>query len=81
MSSYRALGLGLELGTGIAGLAIVGYFADQYFGTQPWLALSGALLGLVGGMYSVITQVQRSDTRRQANRPGAPGSKTHENDG
>lgn len=59
LTSARALGLGLEFGTAIAGLAVLGYFLDEYFQTEPVLALTGAGLGLVGGVYNVIRAVSR----------------------
>jgi len=59
LTSTRALGIGLELGTAIAGLTLLGYFLDDYFDTEPTLALIGCGLGLVGGVYNVIREVQR----------------------
>jgi len=59
LTSYRALGIGVELGTAIGGLAALGYFADRRFDTDPWLALTGAMLGLIGGVYNVIREVRR----------------------
>jgi F0F1-type ATP synthase assembly protein I len=59
LTSARALGIGLELGTAIAGLTILGYFLDEYFDTEPTLTMIGCGLGLVGGVYNVIREVQR----------------------
>jgi len=55
-SLARLSGIGVELVAAIAGFTLAGYFWDRHFGTQPWGVLTGALLGLVGGMYNVIRQ-------------------------
>ncbi len=60
------MGLGTELAASVAGMLLVGYFLDKYFGTSPWLLLIGAAAGLVGGFYNFIKEVQRlskSDTK------------------
>jgi F0F1-type ATP synthase assembly protein I len=52
----RLSGLGIELVAAIGGFTLAGYFWDRYFGTGPWGLLTGAILGLVGGMYNLIRQ-------------------------
>ena len=47
----RYSSVGLELAGAIAGLALVGYWIDGRFGTQPWGMLAGVVIGLVGGLY------------------------------
>jgi len=59
LTSARALGIGLELGSAIAGLTLLGYFLDEYFETSPTWTMIGAGLGLFGGVYNVIRAVQR----------------------
>lgn len=59
MTSARALGIGLELGASVGGMAVVGYLLDGYFDTAPWLALSFTAAGLIGGVYNVIREVMR----------------------
>lgn len=71
MSSYRALGLGLELGASVGGMAILGYLADRQFGTTPWLALTGSFLGIAGGVYNVVRAVMGASGKRP--RPTAEG--------
>jgi F0F1-type ATP synthase assembly protein I len=44
----------------VAGFTLIGYGWDRYFGTAPWGLLTGALLGLVGGMYNLIRQSLRA---------------------
>ena len=61
--AYRQLapymGLGTELAASVAGMLLLGYFLDQHFKTAPWLLLIGAAVGLFGGFYNFIKQVQR----------------------
>lgn len=49
-------GLGIELAAAIGGFTLAGYFWDRHFGTGPWGVLTGAILGLIGGMYNLIRQ-------------------------
>lgn len=50
----RFLGLGLELAAAVGGMALVGYWVDRHFETGGWGVLTGALLGLTGGLYNFI---------------------------
>jgi F0F1-type ATP synthase assembly protein I len=58
-------GLGFEFAAAVAGFTLAGYFWDRHFGTAPWGLLTGAILGVVGGMYNLIRQsllaIHRSD--------------------
>lgn len=36
-----------------------GYKADTYFGTEPWLMVVGALLGMAAGFYNFFLVVLR----------------------
>jgi F0F1-type ATP synthase assembly protein I len=52
----RYSGIGLELAGATAGLALVGYWIDGRFGTQPWGMLGGGVIGLVGGLYNLVRE-------------------------
>jgi ATP synthase protein I len=52
----RYSGVGLELAGATAGLALVGYWIDERFGTGPWGVLGGFVLGIVGGMYNLVKE-------------------------
>jgi len=52
----RHSGVGLELAGATAGLAFIGYWVDRRFGTEPWGILGGVILGLVGGLYNLVTE-------------------------
>lgn len=70
----RLSGIGVELAAAVAGFTLAGYFWDRHFGTNPWGVLTGAILGLVGGMYNVIRQALA------ATREAGPGIKTTHGD-
>ncbi len=48
--------IGFELVAAVGGFIFVGYLWDRHFGTSPWGLLTGAVLGLIGGMYNLIRQ-------------------------
>ena len=52
---YRLAGLGIELAGAIIGGCAVGWFIDRQFETRFGL-LSGAIIGIVGGLYNLIRQ-------------------------
>ena len=45
----KALGIGLELAMVIGGLAYGGHWLDQKWDTDPWMLLTGVILGTLGG--------------------------------
>lgn len=68
----RYSGSGLELAGAVAGFALIGYWIDRHYGSDPWGILVGVILGLVGGMYNFVRQslqaareARRSDELRQ----------------
>lgn len=52
----RYSGLGLELVGAVAVLGGLGWWIDQSAGSEPWGLLTGALVGIVIGMTSLIRQ-------------------------
>jgi ATP synthase protein I len=52
----RHSGVGLEMAGAIAGFALVGYWIDRWYGTDPWALVVGVILGLVGGLYNLVKQ-------------------------
>ncbi len=63
------MGLGTELAASVAGMLLIGYFLDEHFNTSPWLLLTGAAIGMVGGFYNFIREVQKLgkiDTRKRS---------------
>jgi ATP synthase protein I len=52
----RYSSIGLELAGATAGLALLGYWIDRYFGTTPWGTLGGVIIGIVGGLYNLVRE-------------------------
>lgn len=49
-ASYALIGAIIMLGG-------IGYFADRWLGTEPWLLIGGLLLGIVVGFYELARVV------------------------
>jgi F0F1-type ATP synthase assembly protein I len=71
----RFSGVGLELAGAMAGLALLGYWIDGRFGTTPWGIIGGVVIGLVGGLYNMVSQslqaVREAKTEDDAAQKGA----------
>lgn len=50
---------GLELLGILLVLIGLGYLADKHWGTRPWGVLTGAVIGIVGGLYRLIRDAMR----------------------
>ena len=57
---WRYAGVGLELVAVVLVLMWVGYWLDGKLDTSPWLMLTGALLGIVGGLYNLVRDALKS---------------------
>jgi len=53
-SPWRYFGLGLELAGAVAVLTWLGYQFDRWQRTEPWGLLTGAMIGIVGGLYNLL---------------------------
>jgi F0F1-type ATP synthase assembly protein I len=80
-SWVRHSGVGVELAGAMAGLALLGYWLDGRFGTQPWGLVAGVVVGMVGGLYNLVKQslraareagVEDEAVRRQNDNPAGP---------
>ena len=80
----RHSGVGLELAGATAGFALIGYWIDRRYQTAPWGVLVGVILGLVGGLYSLVKQSlqavrearieDEADAAAKAEPPKEPGA-------
>jgi F0F1-type ATP synthase assembly protein I len=66
------LGVAFELPGTILGGLVIGYFADQYFNTSPWLLIVCALLAFAGAFIRLMQWVkffsaERDGTDREQN--------------
>ena len=60
LAELSSVGIALVLAT-VIGLG-VGYYADQWLGTKPWLTLIGLILGIAAGFvnfFRSVTKAQR----------------------
>lgn len=48
----------------IVGGAFVGYYADRWLGTDPWLLIVGTLSGTGGGLYRMVQLLTHFQKRR-----------------
>jgi len=62
-NTFNALALAWELGYQIAiplvAFALIGRFADKYFGTSPWLLVAGVVLAAASSSYLVYRKVAK----------------------
>ncbi len=52
----RYSGVGFEFAAALVVFALIGYWIDRTFGTEPWGLVIGAALGLIGGTYNLIRE-------------------------
>lgn len=58
-----ASSIGLELGISVTIGVLAGVWADDHFGTQPWLMLVGLAIGCIAGFRGVMRAVAREDRK------------------
>jgi F0F1-type ATP synthase assembly protein I len=54
LGTAEVLGLGWSLGWRIAAGLVIGYYADQWLGSSPWLTLALSLAALVSGVRQML---------------------------
>jgi F0F1-type ATP synthase assembly protein I len=62
LKSGRFMAIGFELAGAIIGGLALGYYLDQYVGTEPLFTVLGTLAGMVGGL-RVLLWVLKRNTR------------------
>ena len=62
----RHSSLGFELAAAILGFALLGYWIDRHFKSQPWGLLICLLLGIVGGLFNLIKAALRASRESNA---------------
>jgi len=79
----KALSAGMTFAVSVALFALGGHWLDERWGTEPWLLLLGALLGMAGGMIHLITVVSPGllPFRRASDRPKSSDSRPHSRPG
>lgn len=61
--------LGLEFSSAVIGGLILGYYLDEWLGTQPWLMLLGTFGGLGTAVARMIALTRRFEKIRNDRRP------------
>ena len=59
-SPVRMASSGIDLAVVVGGFAAVGWWLDRKYGWAPWGLLTGALLGIVGGMTNFLRDAFRA---------------------
>ncbi len=67
------LGLGIELMISMLFFVLVGYFADQWLGTSPWLLLIGIVLSAVATGATLYRTVREMDEAGKKRKEGGEG--------
>ncbi len=62
--------LGIHMAAAVTLFLFAGKYADEYFGTKPWLMIAGIVAGFAGGMikfFRTVTQLsaQEDEERRK----------------
>jgi F0F1-type ATP synthase assembly protein I len=72
-SSMREAGpyfsLGIEITISMVFFLLLGYFADGWFGTSPWLLIVGIVLSVVATgatLYRVVREMDRASAAKKA---------------
>lgn len=60
------LALGVQLAATVVIMFYVGYWADDHFGTKPWLMLVGLTLGAIAGFYNFFKTVTELGKKESA---------------
>jgi F0F1-type ATP synthase assembly protein I len=62
LGTAEALAIAWSLGWRIAAGIVLGYYADKYLGTTPWLTLVFSLTALIASVRSLIVSVASGTT-------------------
>ena len=62
---WRLSGIGIELVVLIVVFMGIGWLLDRWWGTSPWLTLSLAVVGVVGGLYKAALEARAAGDKAQ----------------
>ncbi|MHB8481894.1 MAG: AtpZ/AtpI family protein [Nitrospiria bacterium] len=66
---YKGLSYASRIGVELVAATLVGtgigYFADRYFNTSPWLMIAGVLIGSAAGFLNIFRFVQSQQTNKK----------------
>ena len=61
--NLRLAAIGIEFFSTILGLVVLGYLLDVFFKSTPWFGAGGLLLGMLLGIYRLVTGLRQLDNR------------------
>jgi ATP synthase protein I len=61
--NLRFAAIGIEFFSTILGLVVLGYLLDGFFKSAPWFGAGGLLLGMLLGIYRLVTGLRQLDNR------------------
>ncbi|MBM3994519.1 MAG: AtpZ/AtpI family protein [Planctomycetes bacterium] len=61
-----------QVGMEMALPVVLGYWADEWLGTTPWLTVVAAILGFVGGLVHLIALVQEKARQDSSDKKPPP---------
>jgi F0F1-type ATP synthase assembly protein I len=70
------LGLGVEITVSMVFFILLGYFADGWFGTSPWLLITGIGLSVVATTFTLIRIVREMNAANAAEKARRKREKT-----
>ncbi len=59
-----AFSAGAVITANVVGGILVGYFLDRWLKTDPWMSVTGLILGTISafiGLYRIVNRLNRSD--------------------
>jgi F0F1-type ATP synthase assembly protein I len=66
---FRFAGVGVHFAATIGVFALLGYWADRFLGTSPWLLLVGVFLGFGLGLTSLVAKLGPRQTTKSPKEP------------
>jgi len=57
-------GLGFQLSASVVVGLFLGHYLDGKWGTSPWLAVTGLILGAVGGFYNLFRVLSLRENKK-----------------
>ncbi|NUN69344.1 MAG: AtpZ/AtpI family protein [Bacteroidetes bacterium] len=65
------LTLGIQIAAAVVMFLFIGKYADEQFGTKPWLMVAGIVAGFAGGMIHFFRAVTALSTKEDHERRSA----------
>lgn len=65
------LTLGIQIAAGVVMFLFIGKYADERFGTKPWLMVAGIVVGFAGGMIHFFREVMTMSKKEEDERRNA----------